>query len=120
MTSNSPDPIEPQRLAEAILAIERRVAVLEENRRVRSFAVKRPRLGVAALLTAVIGFLFTQPEYDLHGITRGGPQQELQPPPHCPRRQIVLIDGLAIGYRWILAGCVLAGAASLASRRNGA
>jgi hypothetical protein len=39
----SPDPLDPQRLAEAILAVERRVTALEEKRRARLIEVKRPR-----------------------------------------------------------------------------
>jgi hypothetical protein len=34
------------------------------------------------------------------------------------RGKIILTDDLAVGYRWILAGCILAGAASFANLRN--
>jgi hypothetical protein len=58
----SPDPPDPSRLAEAILAVERRLAALEEERRPWIVGVKRRRLvlvGVlSALLLAVIGVLW--------------------------------------------------------------
>ena len=58
----SPDPVDSSRLAEALLAIERRVAALEEETRARNVGVKRPRLVMVslliALLIAVIGLLW--------------------------------------------------------------
>jgi hypothetical protein len=58
----SPDPLDSSRLAEALLAIERRVAVLEEERRARIVGIKRPGLVIVsvliALLFAVIGLVW--------------------------------------------------------------
>jgi hypothetical protein len=59
MPGLEPDPLDPSRIAEAIFAIERRVAVLEEKRRARIIEVKRPRLTTAAVLIAIVGFIFT-------------------------------------------------------------
>jgi hypothetical protein len=117
-----PDPLESSRLAEAILAIERRVAILEKENRPRMVEVKRPRLALTALLVAIIGFLFARPysrDPGFFTIAQRGAIYLTQPCWAGPSDQAPdPLCGIGIGYRWVLVGCALAGAASLAIRRN--
>jgi hypothetical protein len=84
--------------------------------------VKRPRLALAALLVAIIGFLFTRPYGRDPGFFATAQPGEIRLTESCwglpADRAPDPLCGLAIDYRWVLVGCVFAGAASLGIRGN--